>query len=95
MTALALLVQRRLMAFEKLGERGAIPFARGQEERVFGGGVIAFVSHRTSLAQLRAKTFLSFVCAIGGSGFGERWRPRSDRVTLCMSAGYPPGHGPC
>jgi hypothetical protein len=43
------------MAFEKIAERSAIPFARGQEERVFGWGGVAFVCHVTSLAQLRAE----------------------------------------
>jgi hypothetical protein len=49
-----------LMALEKIAERSAIPFARGQEKRVFGWGDVAFVCHVTSLAQLRAKR--SSVC---------------------------------
>jgi hypothetical protein len=56
------------MTFEKIAERSAIPFARGQEERIFGWGGVAFGCHVTSLAQRRAKTFSSSVCAIGGSG---------------------------
>jgi hypothetical protein len=40
------------MAFEKIAERSAIPFARGQEKRVFGWGGVAFVCHGGSLAQL-------------------------------------------
>jgi hypothetical protein len=43
------------MAFEKIAERGTIPFARGQEKRVFGWGSVALGCHVTSLAQLRAK----------------------------------------
>jgi hypothetical protein len=43
------------MAFEQIAERGAIPFARGQEKRVFGWGGVVFVCHVISLAQLQAK----------------------------------------